>query len=123
MDSESGAYNATSLRKVRSTVPVGLPATTTSDLTPFPTRPNNTTVLFAPVPEWDAASADALMVVTRTIKMTVPREGHTLPLAIGRDDAFRTGRPGRHPLARLQLSDCRLGPGRPRAGAEARRGG
>ncbi len=54
-----------------------------------------TTVLFALAAEWEAATdimsgADGgLTVLTTTTKMTIPREGRTLPLAIGRDDAAR----------------------------------
>ena len=50
-----------------------------------------TTVLFALAAEWEAAGGDGLTVLTTTTRMTIPREGRTLPLAIGRDDAFRAG--------------------------------
>ena len=50
-----------------------------------------TTVLFALAAEWEAAGGEGLTVLTTTTKMTIPREGRTLPLAIGRDDAFRAG--------------------------------
>ncbi len=50
-----------------------------------------TTVLFALAAEWQAAAGDGLTVLTTTTKMTIPRDGRTLPLAIGRDDAFRAG--------------------------------
>ncbi|MYF81332.1 MAG: putative selenium-dependent hydroxylase accessory protein YqeC [Chloroflexi bacterium] len=50
-----------------------------------------TTVLFALAAEWEAAGGDGLTVLTTTTKMTIPAEGRTLPLAIGRDDAFRAG--------------------------------
>lgn len=50
-----------------------------------------TTVLFALAAEWDAAGGEGLTVLTTTTRMTIPREGRTLPLAIGRDDAFRAG--------------------------------
>lgn len=54
-----------------------------------------TTVLFALAAEWEAAAGHVegggLTVLTTTTKMTIPREGRTLPLAIGRDDAFRAG--------------------------------
>ena len=57
-----------------------------------------TTVLFALAAEWEAGGGAGLTVLTTTTKMTIPREGRTLPLAIGRDDAFRAG----------ALSDIRL---------------
>ena len=54
-----------------------------------------TTILFALAAEWEAAGdhdgVGGLTVLTTTTKMTIPREGRTLPLAIGRDDAFRAG--------------------------------
>ena len=54
-----------------------------------------TTVLFALAAEWQAAAdnngAGGLTVLTTTTRMTIPREGRRLPLAIGRDDAFRAG--------------------------------
>jgi len=50
-----------------------------------------TTALFALAAEWAAAGGDGLTVLTTTARMTIPREGRTLPLAIGRDDAFRAG--------------------------------
>ena len=50
-----------------------------------------TTVLFALAAEWEAAGGEGLTVLTTTTRMTIPREGRTLPLAIGRDDAFRAG--------------------------------
>ena len=54
-----------------------------------------TTVLFALAAEWEAAggvdAVGGLTVLTTTTRMTIPREGRTLPLAIGRDDAFRAG--------------------------------
>ncbi len=50
-----------------------------------------TTVLFALADEWEAAGGHGLSVLTTTTKMTIPREGRRLPLAIGRDDAFRAG--------------------------------
>ncbi len=50
-----------------------------------------TTVLFALAAEWEAGGGAGLTVLTTTTKMTTPREGRTLPLAIGRDDAFRAG--------------------------------
>ncbi len=48
-----------------------------------------TTILFALAAEWEAAGGDGLTVLTTTTKMTIPREGRQLPLAIGRDEAFR----------------------------------
>ncbi len=50
-----------------------------------------TTVLFALAAEWAAAEGDGLTVLASTTKMTIPRECRQLPLAIGRDDAFRAG--------------------------------
>lgn len=50
-----------------------------------------TTVLFALAAEWKAAGGEGLTVLTTTTRMTIPREGRTMPLAIGRDDAFRAG--------------------------------
>ena len=50
-----------------------------------------TTVLFALAAEWEAAGNEGLTVLTTTTKMTVPPEGRRLPLALGRDDAFRAG--------------------------------
>ena len=50
-----------------------------------------TTVLFALAAEWEAAGGEGLTVLTTTTRMTIPREGRTMPLAIGRDDAFRAG--------------------------------
>ena len=50
-----------------------------------------TTILFALAQEWTDAGGDNLTVLTTTTKMTIPREGRPLPLAIGRDDAFRAG--------------------------------
>ena len=54
-----------------------------------------TTVLFALAAEWEAAGGHdgvgGLTVLTTTTKMTIPAEGRQLPLAIGRDDAFRAG--------------------------------
>ena len=50
-----------------------------------------TTVLFALADEWEAPGGEGLTVLTTTTRMTIPREGRTLPLAIGRDDAFRAG--------------------------------
>ncbi|MCY3572526.1 MAG: selenium cofactor biosynthesis protein YqeC [Chloroflexi bacterium] len=54
-----------------------------------------TTVLFALAAEWEAAggieAVGGLTVLTTTTRMTIPREGRTMPLAIGRDDAFRAG--------------------------------
>ncbi len=50
-----------------------------------------TTILFALAAEWETAGGDGLTVLTTTTKMTIPAEGHRLPLAIGRDDAFRAG--------------------------------
>lgn len=38
--------------------------------------------------EWYVAGGDGLTVPTTTTKMTVPREGHTLPLARGHDAAL-----------------------------------
>ncbi|MDE2747155.1 MAG: selenium cofactor biosynthesis protein YqeC [Chloroflexota bacterium] len=50
-----------------------------------------TTVLFALAAEWEAGGGEGLTVLTTTTRMTIPREGRTMPLAIGRDDAFRAG--------------------------------
>ena len=54
-----------------------------------------TTVLFALAAEWEAAggmdAVGGLTVLTTTTRMTIPREGRSLALAIGRDDAFRAG--------------------------------
>ena len=54
-----------------------------------------TTVLFALAAEWEAAggmdAVGGLTVLTTTTRMTIPHEGRSLPLAIGRDDAFRAG--------------------------------
>ncbi len=58
-----------------------------------------TTVLFALAAEWEAAGGHergpddggGLTVLATTTKMTIPREGRSLPLAIGKDDAFRAG--------------------------------
>ena len=50
-----------------------------------------TTVLFALAAEWAEAGGEGLTVLTTTTKMTIPGEGRKLPLAIGRDDAFRAG--------------------------------
>ena len=50
-----------------------------------------TTVLFALAAEWQAAGGDGLTVLTTTTKMTIPAEGRQLPLALGRDEAFRAG--------------------------------
>lgn len=50
-----------------------------------------TTVLFALAAEWEAAGGEGLTVLTTTTRMTIPSEGRTLPLAVGRDEAFRAG--------------------------------
>ena len=50
-----------------------------------------TTILFALASEWAASGGEGLTVLTTTTKMTVPPEGRQLPLALGRDDAFRAG--------------------------------
>lgn len=50
-----------------------------------------TTVLFALAAEWEASGGEGVTVLTTTTRMTIPREGRTMPLAIGRDDAFRAG--------------------------------
>ena len=61
-----------------------------------------TTVLFALAAEWEAAGGHesgpddgvgltSLTVLATTTKMTIPREGRSLPLAIGTDDVFRAG--------------------------------
>ena len=74
-----------------------------------------TTVLFALAAEWEAAGGEGLTVLTTTTRMTIPREGRTMPLAIGRDDASRAGAlddiRSRGPV----LSGRRLGSRRPRA--------
>ena len=50
-----------------------------------------TTALFALAAEWRQAGGDGPTVLTTTTRMTIPREGRALPLAIGRDEAFRAG--------------------------------
>lgn len=70
-----------------------------------------TTILFALAAEWEAAGGEGLTVLTTTTKMTIPAEGRQLPLAIGRDDAFRAG----------ALDDIRLR-GRPSAVVGSGRG-
>ena len=54
-----------------------------------------TTILFALATEWEAAGGHdgvgGLTVLTTTTRMTIPAEGRQLPLAIGRDAAFRAG--------------------------------
>ncbi len=54
-----------------------------------------TTILFALAAEWEAAGGHdgvgGLTVLTTTTRMTIPAEGRQLPLAIGRDAAFRAG--------------------------------
>ena len=73
-----------------------------------------TTVLFALAAEWEAAGgheADGgLSVLTTTTKMTIPREGRSLPLAIGNDDAFRAG--ALDNIRRRGLSSAVVGTGR-----------
>ena len=75
-----------------------------------------TTVLFALAAEWEAAGdimsgADGgLTVLTTTTKMTIPREGRSLPLAIGRDDAARAG--ALDNIRRRGLSSAVVGSGR-----------
>ncbi|MCY4617939.1 MAG: selenium cofactor biosynthesis protein YqeC [Chloroflexi bacterium] len=73
-----------------------------------------TTVLFALAAEWEAAGgheADGgLTVLTTTTKMTIPREGRSLPLAIGKDDAFRAG--ALDNIRRRGLSSAVVGTGR-----------
>ena len=71
--------------------PLALPPNASSDLVPFPTRPNKTTVLFALAAQWDAPGCHGLTVLTITTRMTVARECHTLPLALGGNDALRVG--------------------------------
>ncbi len=69
-----------------------------------------TTVLFALAAEWDAAAGDGLSVLTTTTKMTIPREGRRIPLAIGRGDAFRAG--ALQDIARRGLRSAVVGVGR-----------
>ena len=73
-----------------------------------------TTVLFALAAEWEAAgghdSGGGLTVLTTTTKMTIPREGRTLPLAIGKDDAFRAA--ALDDIRRRGLSSAVVGTGR-----------
>ena len=77
--------------------PLGLPPFRSSDLTPFPTSPNDTTVLFALAAKWAAARGDGRTVLAKT---TAPRKHRTLPLAIGPNDAFRASRRPRTDLPR-----------------------
>ena len=69
-----------------------------------------TTVLFALAAEWEAAGGEGLTVLATTTKMTIPREGRALPLAIGRDDASRSG--ALDNIRRRGLSSAVVGSGR-----------
>ena len=73
-----------------------------------------TTILFALAAEWEAAGdidgVGGLTVLTTTTRMTIPREGRTMPLAIGRDDAFRAGALG--DIRSRGLSSAVVGSGR-----------
>ena len=75
-----------------------------------------TTVLFALAAEWEAAGdimsgADGgLTVLATTTKMTIPREGRSLPLAIGQDAAARAG--ALDNIRRRGLSSAVVGSGR-----------
>ena len=69
-----------------------------------------TTVLFALAAEWEAAGGESLTVLTTTTKMTIPREGRTLPLAIGQDAAARAG--ALDNIRRRGLSSAVVGSGR-----------
>ena len=48
-----------------------------------------TTVLFALTEEWRAAGGDGLTVLTTTTKMTIPREGRSLPVVADPDETNR----------------------------------
>ena len=67
-------------------------------------------MLFALAAEWEAAGGESLTVLTTTTKMTIPREGRTLPLAIGQDDAARAG--ALDNIRRRGLSSAVVGSGR-----------
>ena len=69
-----------------------------------------TTVLFALAAEWEQANRDGLTVLTTTTKMTIPRVGRQLPLALGRDEAFRAGALG--DIRARGLSSAVVGAGR-----------
>ena len=69
-----------------------------------------TTVLFALAAEWEAAGGESLTVLATTTKMTIPREGRALPLAIGRDAAARAG--ALDNIRRRGLSSAVVGSGR-----------
>lgn len=50
-----------------------------------------TTVLFALAAEWAESGGDGLSVLTTSTRMTIPREGRTLPLVLGRTESSRAG--------------------------------